>query len=501
MIYYSSVLFIQNHNPIIMNRFLKEIFSSFSAEEIKKFNDFINSPYFNKKTAVIKFWNELIRHAPEFSSSEITREKIYARIFPGKKYNYGTVKNLIFHLTKLAEQFLSVEKLTKDKFQSDMNYLNQLLYRSLGKIFNIKFKEAEKSNLIPKGFYHEHYYNLSKLTALKKDYQFVQSLKQIDHNDLDKSSEYFICFIIIQIFADYNNSTAFRIMSNKTGAADLLEKFLSCIDLEKMMLAVRETSEEDYHRLLFSYKKYLAISNPNNQQFYFEYKSYLVENLESLTRDEKYNNINGLTTALSKLKLDPQEKMREYNEIYKIRIKNDLVVSKEGLSPVIYSSIIGNMGLSKEPELLREFMDKYYHLLHDDFKSNMMSFSHAYLCFAVNNFHKCLDYLTKIEFDIFQFKINVRNLQMMVYYEIDDYIGFSYIKDSYKHFLFKNKEISSTTKKFNSNLISYIQSMFKIRESKDRIGADELKRKLVNESSVSMKSWLLEKAGELQLTL
>ncbi len=101
-----------------------------------------------------------------------------------------------------------------------------------------------------------------------------------------------------------------------------------------------------------------------------------------------------------------------------------LLVSKEGLSPVIYSSIIGNAGVNKDPELIRGFMDKYYHLLHDDYKANMKSLSLAYVSFARNDYHESLEHLNKIDFDIFQFKFNVRNLQMMVYYEIGDYVGF-----------------------------------------------------------------------------
>ncbi len=480
-----------------MNRSLTETFRTFSAEEIKKFNDFINSPYFNKKSAVIKFWNEIIHHAPEFSSPEFTREKIYAKIFPGKKYNYGTVKNLIFDLMRLVEQFLSVEILGKDKFQSDMNYLNQLLERSLGRLFNIKFNETEKKYLKAEGFYTDYFQNLSKLAALKIDYQFVQSVKQLDDGVLDKAAEYGIYYFIQNIFADYNNSVVFRIMSNKTGASELLEKLLGCIDLKKLFSAVKEKSEDDYKRLVFGYKKYLAISNPDKPRFYFEYKSYLAENLDYLPRDEKYNNINGLTTALSELQIDSFLKAKEYTEIYKIRIKYDIVVSSEGLSPVIYSSAIGNAGVTKDPEFISEFMNKYYPLLHDDYKANMKNLSLANLCFAKNEFHKCLEYLNTIEFDIFQFKYNVRNLQMMVYYEIDDYVGFSYIEDSYKHFLSNNKEINARNKESNGNLISYIHAMFKVRESKDRIEAGLLREKLKNENTVAMKTWLLEKTNEL----
>ncbi len=75
--------------------------------------------------------------------------------------------------------------------------------------------------------------------------------------------------------------------------------------------------------------------------------------------------------------------------------------------------------------------------------------------------------------------------------------GLGYIMDSYKHFLFNNKDINARNKELYGNLITYIDSMFKIRESKDRTEAGMLKEKLANENVVAMKSRLLGKTEEL----
>ncbi len=89
------------------NSSLVEIIKSFSSSDIKRFDEFLNSPFFNKKPTVIKLWDDLKSFYPEFNSKEISKKNTYERIVPGKKYNYGTMKNMIFDLTKLAEIFLS----------------------------------------------------------------------------------------------------------------------------------------------------------------------------------------------------------------------------------------------------------------------------------------------------------------------------------------------------------------------------------------------------------
>jgi hypothetical protein len=79
----------------MLNSQLIEILKTFSRDEISEFGDMVCSPYFNKKSAVTKFWKEINKYAPDFNSANLSREKIYSKVFPGKEYNYGTMKNLV----------------------------------------------------------------------------------------------------------------------------------------------------------------------------------------------------------------------------------------------------------------------------------------------------------------------------------------------------------------------------------------------------------------------
>ncbi len=148
------------------NSSLIEILRTFTPEENLRFDAFVSSAYFNKKSAVTKLWSEVKHYYPKYDSPELDREKVYEKIFPGNKYNYGTYKNLVFDLTKLAEKFLAVEKMLADNFQSGIYLLNQLREKSLGNLFSQKYRSIEKS-IKESGSFGDRYKMLLEMTEEK----------------------------------------------------------------------------------------------------------------------------------------------------------------------------------------------------------------------------------------------------------------------------------------------------------------------------------------------
>ncbi len=108
------------------NTLLIDILRTFSAEEMKKFGEMISSPYFNKQTPLIKLFDQIKIYYPEFRNEGLRKEIVYSGILPHKKYNYGSMKNLIFDLQKLAEKFITDQEIQKNKFELKKSLINTL---------------------------------------------------------------------------------------------------------------------------------------------------------------------------------------------------------------------------------------------------------------------------------------------------------------------------------------------------------------------------------------
>ena len=104
----------------------------------------------------------------------------------------------------------------------------------------------------------------------------------------------------------------------------------------------------------------------------------------------------------------------------------------------------------------------------------------------------------KISVDTFQMKYFLRNLQMIISYEINDFEMFLYIKDTHKHFLSKNKSVSESYKESNMKFLNYTNTLFKMRETKDLSELDYIEKNLLGDVVVN-KYWLIDKFRELKL--
>ena len=108
---------------------LIQILKSFSKNEFAQFDEFIRSPFYNKKPNVIKVFEILRKNAPDFSEDRIQKEVFWKQLYPEKNYNWGVLKNLIADITGLLEKFIEViryeNKTLEKSFNLSMRFLKE----------------------------------------------------------------------------------------------------------------------------------------------------------------------------------------------------------------------------------------------------------------------------------------------------------------------------------------------------------------------------------------
>lgn len=81
---------------------------------------------------------------------------------------------------------------------------------------------------------------------------------------------------------------------------------------------------------------------------------------------------------------------------------------------------------------------------------------------------------------------------MMNYYELNDYVSFNYVADSYRHFLSNNKSVTSYNKSVSEGLCSNINKLFKLREKYDIFELNRFSA-AIEETEPMYKYWILDK--------
>src|SRR5258706_12522044 len=119
---------------------LFNLLKTFSPEEIRKFGDFISSPYFNQRTKPSVLYKLLIKFYPGFSDRNLDKKKLYKKIFNLPDYKDSSLRNLFANLMNLAEEFIAIENFRKEKFNNSNYLLEELIMRNQPALFEKNVK-------------------------------------------------------------------------------------------------------------------------------------------------------------------------------------------------------------------------------------------------------------------------------------------------------------------------------------------------------------------------
>lgn len=488
-------------NEIMHSSSLLQILKTFTPEELKRFDFFVSSPYFSKKSYVTALYKHIKKYAPEFNSPKLEREKVWNVLYPGKDYNYGIFKNLVFDLTKLAESFLKIEYYLNDELQTGYNFLDILNERELVKLFKTNFtvieksvKDSYKSKKLPT----ENFFDfMSRLYLLKFGFSAEYDVHGKMNEELDAHFNFLISNVLVLMFRSNFNSISFYSDYNPERKINAVSSFLEKAVSNNMideLLGLMETNSPSLYTILNAYyKMYSSISDKNSFEKYSEFKRTLESESESFSKSDKYILYSGLIECLSNLNDFELNKSREMLDINKLIIRDNVFLNEDGfLGTTPFISIIQTACNAGDADFIENFTKKFIPKVHSEVRNNLEKFSKAHLYFLKKEFDKSLEQILLVDYDLFAMKYYLKNLQMMNYYELNDFNSFLSMLDSFKHFLNKNKFITERWKKGQTLFGNYLHRLFKLREKPDLCESEKL-REEIKHSNPSKKQWLLSK--------
>ena len=245
----------------MLNSTLIDIFKTYEKADLKRFEDFIKSPYFNKKTNVVSLFNIIKKYFPDYKTENLKRETVWKALYPGKDFNYGVMKNLIHDLTKLAENYLQTQILESDSFKKQIPLLENLNHRAGKKLFASKYKQLFDDVSSQNLFKWENYVNLKELSMLEYDFNFHNTSINKNEDLTYRISEYQIYSSLIECFKNYNNMVVFTLRNNFSKEINIAETFLKNLNVEFILDEIRKQSEHDFMIMKTYYLMYLATRN------------------------------------------------------------------------------------------------------------------------------------------------------------------------------------------------------------------------------------------------
>ena len=486
---------------------LLEIIRTFSKQELIKFEDFVGSPYFNKKEKVINLYLELRKFSPDFKNENLEKEKIWAIVFPGKKYNYGIMKNLIFDLNKLAEQFIIELKFKDDKYKQSDCLINALLDRKLHKLYEIKHNSIDKKpdlNYLNKNnLALTSYLNLMiEIYTLKAQYhnQFDQNIRLENLQSVNDS--YYLSNFLIKLFSNYAYAVSESLNRNYDMEKNIYSKLLDLISpgLETLIGSVNKVNNSKLNPLYLEiyYMMYLAVKE-KTESSYLDFKKTLFENLDILPKISIQTLHHCLLVGLVNCNHIRLNQHKEALEIFDSLIRCNLLLGvRNDIIPiyVFYNYILKCFFIS-DSEKAKAFSSRFISKLEPKQAESAKIYVRSVISFIDKDFMDSLAQISLLDLPYSLLKIPLKYQKAMCIYEIGEYEMFLNEMDSLKHFVKNNYFVNTVKNERVNRYFSVIKRLFDLKHDFNEFEFLKLKN-FVKLTYNDSNQWFNDKLDELE---
>ncbi|MBS1495166.1 MAG: hypothetical protein JST55_16790 [Bacteroidetes bacterium] len=475
----------------MLNSNLIKVLSSLSKEELKSFEDFVASPYFNKKPSVVSLFKELKKYYPEFKDEALTKEKIYSKLYKGKAFNDGVLRNQMSELYKLLLKFLGNEAYERDSTEFKIKVSRELLTKGLSKTFKNYYddikKDYDKDNLIVNEYY---YWDRAVLDEQYEDnILFSSNAMGVPVNNLYGNN--LIYFFLIKLFKVMHNLHATEVNTNVYYDKSILREFLSHLNTEEVLNRIKEISEKDYNIVSIYYYMSKALMDYNDHDSFTKFYNLVEKNYLLFAEGERYslyvqlNNIASHSSVGKAVLLDIYKSMLE-KKIYKAG-------EKGYLNYLLFSYILTNAIYRNELDWLEKFIDEYIPEIDPAYQENMKNYSKGHLYYQRKDYNKSLEHITKVKSDNFMFKHQSYKLIAENYYELNEIEQLYFTLDNFNHYI-KKANLPAEWITYYEGYISAVRELVKIKEGKEK---DTFKINKCIKESIGDMTWVRRKLTEL----
>lgn len=469
---------------------------------MKSFRNYIISPFHNTNKNVVSLFDIIRKYTPELSSANLAKEKVFKKLFPGKKYNDIVIRILISDMLRLAEEFLAYKNYSAEPLTEKKYLLGALKERSLDSLFNKHMKEAE-SILNEEGNISERYFlNRFEIETEKLNFLISKDRQDESGTALLKRGEYLVNFFMMNILNIVQELWEHGEVLNEKYDFNLAENFISNTGIEKVMKYMKDNNYKYYPVIEIYYYMYMSFKDEKNDKYYSLLKDSVKQNLHLFHEEEKFNLFLILeSSSISQMRTGNKKDYSDLMSVYELMLSNNVFTDADRnyMQANLFRNIFYSAVELKRYEWAEEFVNKYYDYLVPEQKMDMFNYTKAILNFERNQFETALEQAGKINYTFFVFKFEARVLMLKLYYELKSFEPALSLIDTFSHFLSKSKIVSDGYKEPFTNFLKYLKILIRNSQNRNLNSYDtaEMKKTVAELKYVISKRWIIEKIEEI----
>ena len=471
---------------MMINSKLIELVSKIPKRQFKRLQEFLESPYFNKRNDLIALYHFLASFQFDFESERLTKANAFAYVYGNQRaYDEKEMGYMMSQLTQLINDFLAHEQLRNDDMKKSQLLMPLYNDWDLEKSFSEILKKANKYQKNKRGKDSDYYYNQFKI-YLNEAEQFAKQQIHAQDVALQKAID-FLDYYYITMKLQYSCAILARSLAAKNYQVKLIQELKNYL----------QNNSHENHYSIHIYHTILQTVLDGDNDIHFEQLKKLMEEYIHYFEPTEATGIytHAVNYCVRQINRGQSHYMIELLTLYKNLLKNRVIFEGNYLSQWNYTNIVAIAVKNEEFEWAENFIKEYKASLDPAFRKNAYNYNLAYLFFYQKEYDKVLELLPKVEFKDVIYSVSSRLLLIKSYYEQNTVMSFTSLVDSFKMYLKRNKIIPDDMRKRHLNFLKYIDAIQKeIKGNNEKLL--KLKEKIENDKQTVNKPWLLEKVNE-----
>ena len=465
-------------NSVMQNTRLVVLLSTFSKKELRDFQKFITSPFYNLRQDVVDLF-DLIENCFKTDQPLPGKEAVFQKLYGGKEtYDDHKVRMAMSFLLKLAEQFLIHQSLFSENVLVKTRLAAIYRQRNLPKHFERTMREA-RGALEKDGERNAAFYHLDQELQMEK-YRFQSAQSRTADNNLQAITDNLDVAYFSQKLRQACLLLSHQAVYKKEYRFGLLDAILTQVEREGLLTVPA---------ISLYYFCYKSLTEPGEPTYFQQLKKLLVEEGGKFPKNEIADlSLLAINFCIKKYNEGEQAYLRDEYDLFKDGLEKGYLLNEGVLSRFTYRNVVATGLALKEYGWVEQFIHGFKNNLEAANRESMFSFSLARLEFARKKFGAALQLLQKSEYRDLLLNLAAKGLVLKIFYETAEYDALHSHLAAMERFI-RRKNIIGYHREHYLNTVLFTR---KLMEAADEGSLSVLKKEIENEKAVAEKGWLLE---------
>jgi hypothetical protein len=460
-----------------------KILKSFSKTELRELRKLVQSPYFNQREDVLTLFNYLAQH---LGSAPILfeKEKIYAILYPNKRYDDAALRFTMHSLLKVIKQYLAQKEWEGNDIDVQLSLAKSMRKRGFDDYF-------EKEIVVSEAFINEspyrnadfHYMNYLLEIEKVDSITFARRKGEMPFKELFKALDSFYMAGLLRYGCAslYYKSTTFD--KYQLPFLDAVIEWVS--KNEEIYQNTEGVAIQIYFNAIMALKT-------NDSEFFFKLKNLINDNWMRFPDSEcRVIYLQAINFCIRKINSNETQYLKEFFELMQSGLENKRLFENGVLSKFTYKNAVTVALKLEKFDWVKQFLEEYKNYLHPKDREASYHYNLAAFYLRQNDFDNALHFLQKIDTSDVLTNLDARSMLVTIYYDTKLIDTLYSLLDSFTTYINRQKDVIHLQNHY-LNLIKYVKQLLKI----DKKNEDEkirLQLEIMDTKQVAEKEWLLDK--------